>query len=96
MIHHHLTTALRTSLAYYLDQANQQALLDHLYNTAHNDATLIKIIEELREKAPKVIPHATAGAQALPIVVCQQMSRNVIHRPLGLSLIHISEPTRPY
>ena len=66
MIHHHLTTALRTSLTYYLDQANQQALLDHLYNTAHDDATLIKILQELREKAPKIIPHATAGAQALP------------------------------
>jgi len=91
MIHHHLTTALRTSLTYYLDQANQQDLLDHLYNTAHNDATLIKIIEELREKAPKVIPHATAGAQALPLVVCQQMSRNVIHRPLGGSALGVEQ-----
>lgn len=91
MIHHHLTTALRTSLTYYLDQANQQALLDHLYNTAHDDATLIKILQELREKAPKVIPHATAGAQALPLVVCQQMSRNVVHRPLGGSALGVEQ-----
>ena len=91
MIHHHLTTALRTSLSYYLDQANQQALLDHLYNTAHDDATLIKILQELREKAPKVIPHATAGAQALPLVVCQQMSRNVVHRPLGGSALGVEQ-----
>jgi len=91
MIHHHLTTALRTSLTYYLDLANQQALLDHLYNTAHDDATLIKILQELREKAPKVIPHATAGAQALPLVVCQQMSRNVVHRPLGGSALGVEQ-----
>jgi len=91
MIHHHLTTALRTSLAYYLDQANQQALLDHLYNTAHDDATLIKILQELREKAPKIIPHATAGAQALPLVVCQQMSRTVVHRPLGGSALGVEQ-----
>jgi len=91
MIHHHLTTALRTSLTYYLDQANQQALLDHLYNTAHDDATLIKILQELREKAPKIIPHATAGAQALPLVVCQQMSRTVVHRPLGGSALGVEQ-----
>lgn len=91
MIHHHLTTALRTALTHYLDQANQQALLDHLYNTAHDDATLIKIIEELREKAPTIIPHATAGTQALPIVVCQQMSRTVLHRPLGGSFSEVEQ-----
>lgn len=91
MIHHHLTTALRTSLTYYLDQANQQALLDHLYNTAHDDATLAKVLQELREKAPKIIPHATAGAQALPLVVCQQMSRTVVHRPLGGSALGVEQ-----
>lgn len=83
MIHHHMTTALRTALNYYLDAANQAQALEHLYNTAHDDTTLITVLTELREKAPKVIPHATAGAQGLPLVVCQQRSRNVTHRPLG-------------
>jgi len=91
MIHHHLTTALRAALNYYLDAANQAQTLEHLYNTAHDDATLIKILAELREKSPKVIPHATAGAQSLPLVVCQQMSRNVIHRPLGGSALGVEQ-----
>lgn len=91
MIHHHLTTALRAALNYYLDAANQAQTLEHLYNTAHDDATLIKILAELREKSPKVIPHATAGAQGLPLVVCQQMSRNVIHRPLGGSALGVEQ-----
>lgn len=91
MIHHHLTTALRAALNYYLDIANQAQTLEHLYNTAHDDATLIKILAELREKSPKVIPHATAGAQSLPLVVCQQMSRNVIHRPLGGSALGVEQ-----
>jgi hypothetical protein len=52
---------------------------------------LIKILAELREKSPKVIPHATAGAQSLPLVVCQQMSRNVIHRPLGGSALGVEQ-----
>jgi hypothetical protein len=91
MIHHHLTTALRAALNYYLDAANQAQTLEHLYNTAHDDATLIKILAELREKTPKVIPHATAGAQSLPLVVCQQMSRNVIHRPLGGSALGVEQ-----
>ena len=91
MIHHHLTTALRTALNYYLDAANQAQTLEHLYNPAHDDATLIKILAELREKSPKVIPHATAGAQSLPLVVAQQMSRNVIHRPLGGSALGVEQ-----
>lgn len=91
MIHHHLTTALRAALNYYLDAANQAQTLEHLYNPAHDDATLIKILAELREKSPKVIPHATAGAQSLPLVVCQQMSRNVIHRPLGGSALGVEQ-----
>lgn len=91
MIHHHLTTALRAALNYYLDAANQAQTLEHLYNPAHDDATLIKILAELREKTPKVIPHATAGAQSLPLVVCQQMSRNVIHRPLGGSALGVEQ-----
>jgi len=91
MIHHHLTTALRAALNYYLDAANQAQTLEHLYNTEHDDATLIKILAELREKSPKVIPHATAGAQSLPLVVCQQMSRNVIHRPLGGSALGVEQ-----
>lgn len=91
MIHHHLTTALRAALNYYLDAANQAQTLEHLYNTAHDDATLIKILAELREKPPKVVPHATAGAQSLPLVVCQQMSRNVIHRPLGGSALGVEQ-----
>lgn len=91
MIHHHLTTALRAALNYYLDAANQAQTLEHLYNTAHDDATLIKILAELREKSPRVIPHATAGAQSLPLVVCQQMSRNVIHRPLGGSALGVEQ-----
>lgn len=91
MIHHHLTTALRAALNYYLDAASQAQTLEHLYNTAHDDATLIKILAELREKTPKVIPHATAGAQSLPLVVCQQMSRNVIHRPLGGSALGVEQ-----
>ena len=91
MIHHHLTTALRAALNYYLDAANQAQTLEHLYNTAHDDASLIKILAELREKSPKVIPHATAGAQSLPLVVCQQMSRNVIHRPLGGSALGVEQ-----
>jgi hypothetical protein len=91
MIHHHLTTALRAALNYYLDAANQAQTLEHLYNPAHDDATLIKILAELREKTPKVVPHATAGAQSLPLVVCQQMSRNVIHRPLGGSALGVEQ-----
>jgi len=91
MIHHHLTTALRAALNYYLDAANQAQTLEHLYAQAHDDATLIKILAELREKTPKVIPHATAGAQSLPLVVCQQMSRNVIHRPLGGSALGVEQ-----
>ena len=91
MIHHHLTTALKTALNYYLDIANEQETLDHLYNQAHDDVTLIKILGELREKTPKVIPHATAGAQSLPLVVCQQLSRNVVHRPLGGSALGVEQ-----
>ena len=91
MIHHHLTTALRTALNYYLDAANQAATLEHLYNTAHDDTTLVKVLAELREKTPKVIPHATAGAQGLPLVVCQQLSRNVIHRPLGGTALGVEQ-----
>lgn len=91
MIHHHLTTALRTALNYYLDAANQAQALEHLYNTAHDDTTLIKVLAELREKTPKVIPHATAGAQGLPLVVCQQLSRNVTHRPLGGTALGVEQ-----
>jgi|DEB0MinimDraft_6_1074348.scaffolds.fasta_scaffold10004_3 hypothetical protein len=91
MIHHHLTTAIRAAVTYYLDAANQAATLEHLYNTAHDDTTLIKIIEELREQPPKVIPHATAGAQGLPLIVCQQLSRTVTHRPLGGTALGIEQ-----
>lgn len=91
MIHHHLTTALRTALSYYLDTANQAQTLERLYATAHDDTTLIKILTEIREKPPKVIPHATAGAQGLPLIVCQQRSRNVTHRPLGGTALGVEQ-----
>jgi hypothetical protein len=83
MIHHHLTTALRVAVNYYLDADNQASTIAQLYAPAHDESALIQIIEELRNAPPKVIPHATAGAQKLPLIVAQQLSRAVIHRPLG-------------
>ena len=91
MIHHHLTTALKASLDYYLEPANEQSWLDHLYNPSHDDQLLLKALSELRADPPKVIPHATAGVQGLPLIVCQQLNRSVIHRPLGGSALGLEQ-----
>lgn len=83
MIHHHLVTALNSGLSIYLDQNNQAAWLDLMSDTAHDDNYLIRVYNEIIQHKPQVKPYAAAGTASLPLVVAQQLSRNVRHRPLG-------------
>ena len=83
MIHHHLVTAINGGLSLYLDQNNQASWLDLMSDTAHDDSFLIRVYNELIQDKPQVRPYASAGTAKLPLIVAQQLSRNVRHRALG-------------
>ena len=85
MMNHHLLTAIKGALNYYLQPANQNAFLALFDDTAHDDSFLTEVLTELRTTPPQLRPYAQAGTAKLPLIVSQLLGRTVRERPLGHS-----------
>ena len=85
MMNHHVLTAIKGALNYYLQPANQPAFLALFDDTAHDDVFLTSVLTELRETPPQLRPYAQAGTAKLPLIVSQLLGRTVRERPLGHS-----------